>query len=255
MKPKLKKHKNKLSKLKIISNLHQTMKSKYSFIISILGLVILTSSISADGQEVPETKKFIKPDYNQIIKIVKDKNSNYYYPNLFKRYLEGDNSLTDMEKFYTYYGYITNDNYEPYALSEYEDSLHILINLDSLTTADTKRALFYLNDILEQDPFNIQMLLSQAFMYKSLKMGNEAQKAINKMGIVMEALSLTGDAMSKKTAIFVINLHQEYDYIYVMGLDPQIQEQVSHFDHFTLLPNDNNIPEMYFDISAFIDKQ
>lgn len=229
------------------------MNAKYQFrtLVSVLLLTAVTLGTSAQDND---SKPLIKPNFKEIVKTVKDKKSPYYYPTLFKRYLDGDNTMTDMEKFYTYYGYLADDDYEPYGLSVYEDSLRSLMKLDSLSTADTKKALFYLDDILAQDPFDIQMLLNQAFMYKSLKMNTEAQKTFNKMSVVMSALIQTGDALSKKTAIYVINIHQEYDYMYAQGFDPQSQDLTGHYDHFILEPNEENISHMYFDISAFINK-
>jgi len=229
------------------------MNAKYKIWTPISVLCFTTIILGVSAQD-NNSRPYVKPNFKQIVKTVKDKSSAYYYPNLFKRYQDGDNMMTDLEQFYTYYGYISTEDYEPYALSVYEDSLRDLLKLDSLTSNDAKKALFYLDDILAQDPFNIQMLLNQAFMYKSLKMNTEAQKTFNKMGIVMGALLQTGDALSKKTAIYVINIQQEYDYIYAQGFDPQSQDVTGHYDHIVLAPNDENFTDMYFDISAFIGK-
>lgn len=64
----------------------------------LLYIVLLMMSLRAGAQA------FIPPDYKAIEAAVKDKNSAYYYPPLYQRFIANDTTLTADEYKYVYFG-------------------------------------------------------------------------------------------------------------------------------------------------------
>ena len=53
------------------------------------------------------------PVEEDIIRQTLDSESPYYYPNLMLRYQSGDDSMTEEDYHYLYYGYAYQDAYKP----------------------------------------------------------------------------------------------------------------------------------------------
>jgi hypothetical protein len=98
-------------------------------LISIFTIFIISNSFS---QEL----KFEKPNYKKISKEIKKKKSEFYYKNLFDRYLNGDTTFNLNEKRHLYYGFSFQDDYSPYGSSSYNDSLKVFYEKDTLTEFD-----------------------------------------------------------------------------------------------------------------------
>ncbi|MDD4697228.1 MAG: DUF4919 domain-containing protein, partial [Fermentimonas sp.] len=75
--------------------------------------------ISAQAQE----EFFDAPDFKQIERNTKEPASSFYYPNLMKRYMEGDTKLTLNEGRHLYFGYVFQQGYEPTDTSSYNNLL------------------------------------------------------------------------------------------------------------------------------------
>jgi tetratricopeptide (TPR) repeat protein len=193
---------------------------------------------------------FVKPDYDQIKQDIKDEQSNFYYPKLWDRYLLGDTTMTLEEKRCLYYGYVFNDNYSPYASASNTKEIHAILNSENPSSKEWENVVSLLNTALVTEPFNCKFLYYQIIAYEALNRPADMNRNFNKIRFISGALTSTGDGLSKETAIHVIRISNEYDYLFLNNLSRQSQALVNGgYDVLYLTPNEDGLEEMWFDVS------
>ena len=86
-----------------------------------------------------------------------DAQSAFYYPALMMRYNAGDETLTDEDYHYLYYGYAYRDEYKPLAVNPDLDKMLMLasgIDPDKPDRATLETMVSVGNDALKRDPFS-----------------------------------------------------------------------------------------------------
>ena len=78
------------------------------------------------------------PDEDMILDRTMDAQSAFYYPALMMRYNAGDETLTDEDYHYLYYGYAYRDEYKPLAVNPDLDKICLLYT--SPSPRDTERS-------------------------------------------------------------------------------------------------------------------
>lgn len=198
-------------------------------------------------------------DYKKIETASQDKNSSFYFPNLLKRYLVADSSLTNEEKRFLYFGYSYTKSYDKLDntdKTDYNDSVRMLVKKGKLEDADLKKLITFTGNLLKTDPLNMRMLNYQAYGYE--KTGQHAQSELNKkkIGIVADAIINTGDGKSVKTAFHVTNVRDEYDIIGLLGFEFGGSQSLveEHYDKMSIKENKYGINELYFNVYRSIEK-
>ncbi|WP_460544304.1 DUF4919 domain-containing protein, partial [Echinicola sediminis] len=88
-------------------------------------LIVLFCLLSLPG--FAQDWAFEKPDYDEIATNIRKQGTPLFYEALMQRFLEADSTFTLEEKRHLYYGYSFQEQYAPYAKSEFQDSLsHVL---------------------------------------------------------------------------------------------------------------------------------
>ena len=151
--------------------------------------------------------------------------------------------------YHLYYGYVFNEKYSPY--TSFSDSKKIIeiFNQDNISKEDWTK-LVSLTDVAQQvDPFSIRNIYYQKIAYEKLGKLNNAAINDQKMRCIVNAMRSTGDALSKETAIHVIAVHNEYDYMFFINVSMKSQALINGgFDLYDLQPNEDGIEELWFDI-------
>ena len=193
---------------------------------------------------------FVKPDYDRIKQNIEDKQSNFYYAKLWDKYQMGDVSMTLEEKQHLYYGYVFNDKYSPYASANNTEKIYAILNKQNPSDKEWENLVSLLNTALIVEPFCCRYLYYQTIAYNNLNKPFEANRIFAKIQIIEDALISTGDGLSKETAIHVIAVSNEYDYLFLNQLSRQSQALVSGlYDVLYLAPNETGLEEMWFDVS------
>jgi len=209
--------------------------------------------------EISWEYNFEKPDYKQIKSNIADKKSSFYYPKLWDRYQKGDSTLTLDEKRHLYYGYVFHKDYSPYASSYDQKQVNDILSKENPTEKEWEKLVALLNTALSSDPFSCRYLFYQYVAYKNLNQFDKADIAIKKLRNVADALSSTGDGLSKETAIHVISVSSEYDYLFLYDLSMNSQSLIDGgYDVLYLNPNKDGLEEMWFDVSQaliYLSKQ
>ena len=119
------------------------------------------------------------PDEDMILDRTMDAQSAFYYPALMMRYNAGDETLTDEDYHYLYYGYAYRDEYKPLAVNPDLDKMLMLasgIDPDKPDRATLETMVSVGNDALKRDPFSPKILNLMSFAYGALG-DNEQEKA------------------------------------------------------------------------------
>lgn len=129
------------------------------------------------------------PDYDQIEKAIYNQSSPFYYPDLFARYQNGDETLTAEDYRYLYYGYSFSPDYDPFNSSAQADSVVMLFEKNPDPGADEiKRLLKYCDEIMETDPFNPRNINLMTYAYGMLGDEEKERKSAYRFSMLMEAI-------------------------------------------------------------------
>jgi len=193
---------------------------------------------------------FEKPDYEQIKQNIENKQSNFYYSKLWARFQQGDSTMTSEEKRHLYYGYVFHKKYSPYSDAHDYKKVNTILNKEKPTKKEWKKLVSLLNTSLSAEPFSIQYLYYQGIAYDALKKSVAADKNFKKIRSIVDALISTGDGLSKETAIHVIAVSNEYDYLFLNNLSMRSQALINGgYDVLYLQSNEDDLEEMWFDIN------
>ena len=141
------------------------------------------------------------PDEEDIQNKTMDAESPFYYPSLMMRYNAGDETLTDEDYHYLYYGYAYQESYKPLDSNPDLDKLLLMASgLDPDKPAvETLEAMLYTGeDALARDPFS--------------------PKILNLMQGVIRAIRESGDALTQKTPRHILMFDHALDVMATEGL-------------------------------------
>lgn len=214
----------------------------------ILVISLLTISFHSEAQE------FIPISYGQIETEVKRKDSPFYYPNLFERYLKGDTTLTLTESRYVYYGFTTMPLYEPYGRFDKVELIHEILGKDSLSQTDYETMLSLTEEGLNKYPFELRLMSYHA--WAAGRLGNSELKAAmyNRIDQIFESIISSGDGASTETAFYVIDVAHEYALLEAFGFEYGGQQRlIGGVDELKLAQNEHEIEYLYFNVEASLN--
>ncbi len=217
-------------------------------LILLLSIYLITAPIFSQNQE------FKKPDYKKIQKTIKKKSSPFYYPELIKRFMTSDSSMSLEEKRHLYYGYTFNKNYSPYGNSNYNDSLRPLLQKEEHNYEELEKIVTLTDSLLEETPFDLRAINYHLYASDKLAKKESFNKRLNQFNVVVDAMLSSGDGLSKKTAYYVINTSHEYDLLTILGFEfGGNQSLIEHFDYLSVAENEAEIEGLYFDVSPCLN--
>lgn len=215
---------------------------KKTIFLSFLSLFIYTIY----GQEVKVDLDLIKK-----VAITED------YQSLMKRYQNNDTTLTLQDYTNLYYGQAFQKTYNGYSSHDSLSVLKKILNVqkDSL---NIQRASSCINKILIESPFEIQLMLTAAYLAEKTNQPDKAKKWIYKYNMLIKTLLNSGIGKTHETAIMVIKVSDEYAFTNAIGLQVTSQALVNKnnkaYDLLKVANNNLGVTELYFDISLFFGK-
>lgn len=197
---------------------------------------------------------FVKPDYEQIKLNIENKQSDLYYSKLWDKFQQGDSTMTLDEKRHLYYGYVFNENYSPYSSVRNAKEVNAILNKEEPTKNEWEELVSLLDASLSAEPFGCRHLYYQGIAYNALNKPVDTNKNIKKIQCIVNALTSTGDGLSKETAIHVIAVSNEYDYLFLNNLSMQMQSlENGGYDVLYLQPNEDGLEEIWFDVNQSLN--
>ena len=229
--------------------------------LSVAALFVMASCSTSKKTTIRKADAAISanaPDYKQIKKAVNSKGSEFYYPELLRRFEAADTTLTAEHMYYFYYGTATRPDYNPYQMSDY-DAIHKALTKETPGKEDWENAAKSIDEQLKSDPTNIRFHLYKHIVYSNLY-GPESEKTVgayNQVVMLLSAVTSTGDGRSKETAYHVISVVDEYGILDVFGLSPKMQSLVEDkgqsYDVMELEENKYGLESMYFNITVSME--
>lgn len=140
------------------------------------------------------------PVEEDIIRQTLDSESPYYYPNLMLRYQSGDDSMTEEDYHYLYYGYAYQDAYKPLnANSDMDKAILIAqtVDFENPTHESLEKLIAAVNDALVQDPFSPKLLNLLAFAYGALGDSKNEQINYNRMNSILATIEDSGNGLKE----------------------------------------------------------
>lgn len=200
-------------------------------------------------------KEYKSPQYGIIKQEIFDENSDYFYPNLVKKYLQGDSSLTIKHLRYLYYGFTFNPGFEPDKESRYRDQIMVYLRKEKLTDEELQKFISICEETLKDLPFDIRTLNILAFAYKMNNNIVMSDITTFKKDMILKAIESTGDGKTEKTAFHVIDRSHEYDLINEHGLRfaTESNTQDPRVEYLLVTQNEKGIRGYYFDISVIFE--
>jgi hypothetical protein len=195
-----------------------------------------------------------KPDYQRIEQATKNAASSFYYPKLFKRYLNNDTTLTQTDFHYLYYGFFFCDDKERFNPGYYKDSLDELYKKESLTDADKKKAIKYAKEDLKLSPFRLNDLNVLCTIY--YEMGDIANYSLYKYKFksIAQVIILTGDGRSITGGFHVLEVNDEYAIMSAFGLEVAGHKTIDNkCDYLEAKENSQGVKGLYFDVRQIFD--
>jgi len=194
--------------------------------------------------------EFEKPDYTAIEKAVSIEDSTLFYSKLMKRFAAGDPEMTLEEGRHLYYGYTFQDEYSPYGISEFSDSLQKIVKKESLSDADHDDLVRFGDEVLKQFPFDLRVMNYQLYALDLAKKTEAYKLKLWQMNFIYEVLLSSGNGLTKEDAFYVINTSNEYDLIPYLGLRfGGRQELIEHYDYLTIAENEVGVEGLFFDVT------
>jgi len=224
------------------------MKIKESIIL-ITALLLLSCTITAQEEE------FKAVNFKKLKKEIRKKKSDFYYPELFKRYIALDTSLTSEEFRYLYYGFTFNSDYSPYATPALQDSLLGYLSRDELLPAEYAVAARIGGELLKENPFKLRETFITALSFEMSGNTSLGSKYFNFYEKQVDAIMSSGDGLSTKTAFTVIYVQDEYEMLEVLGFKFSGQQYLLQggYDMLELEKNPYDIDALYFDVGRLFE--
>jgi hypothetical protein len=192
--------------------------------------------------------KFKRLDYKKIKRQIKKKNSDFYYPNLVKKYSRGLPMSID-EKRYFYYGFSLFKAYQPYKENKYYNKINSLIASKKYSTKSLQSLLNYVNLELADHPFDIKLLKIKIFVYKRLKDKSNYDITKKQIQVILDAIKSTGDG-AKHNPYVVVFISNQYDILKMLNLKPFTNRYINkNLEFVKVKENDKKIKGIYFDIT------
>ena len=154
------------------------------------------------------------PVEEDIVAKTSDPDSPFYYTSLMMRYNAGDETLTDEDYHYLYYGYAYRDEYKPLAVNPDLDKMLMLasgIDPDKPDRATLETMVSVGNDALKRDPFSPKILNLMSFAYGALGDKEQEKAWSDRMNGVIRTILGSGDGFTQKTPRHILMFDHALD--------------------------------------------
>lgn len=198
-------------------------------------------------------QKYLVPNEDDILARTLDVASPYYLDRLLGKYLTYDESLTDEEFYYLYYGFAYSELYRPLEPISAEDK--VLSIVEKIIGEPTEERMLELisaaQEVMERDPFSPKNLNFLAYAYGSVGDHENERKCFERMEGVIRAIERSGSGKRESSPMHVLMFSHAADLIYARGLDIKAREVISRSCEYIFLTErdeDGNLG-FYFDFS------
>lgn len=226
-----------------------------NWIFVICFLLLAENWVSARSHTDGDTVSVTVPDIEMVRQAVQDPESPYFYPRLIDRYFRRDTTLTTDDYRYLYLGYSFQDDYDPYRVSSYENSLDTLYQRNDLTSAECEKLIRYAGQVLADNPFDLRRMA--VMVYANMMLGNQTEVAFwqSRIHRLVDAIISTGDGRTPETAWYIIEPVHAYDLLNTLGVVAEAYEfEPPCYDYIQVYDLIGNARGFYFNVSRILEE-
>lgn len=161
------------------------------------------------------------PEEEDILARTMDAGSPYYYPSLMLRYNAGDDTLTDEDYHYLYYGYAYQEAYKPLEGNPEMDKLLLMasgLDPDRPNREVLETLLSVAEEARQHDPFSPKILNLMAFAYGALGDAKQEKACYERMNGVIRTILASGDGLTQHTPRHILMFDHAADVLSAEGL-------------------------------------
>ena len=178
------------------------------------------------------------PVEEDIVAKTSDPDSPFYYTSLMMRYNAGDETLTDEDYHYLYYGYAYQEEYKPLQTNPDLDRLLLLasgLDPDHPAVETLEEIVTTGQAALKRDPFSPKVLNLMAYAYGALGDKQQERAYFNRMNGVLRAINQSGDGLTQKSPRHILMFDHALDLLTAEGLSYDKARVVSRTVEFVPL--------------------
>lgn len=227
--------------------------------LSLIAAFLMLGPCAVTAQEVVDSTDnysfpCVEPVFDSIFSMVQDKKSQYYYPNLTKRFMRADTTLGLQELRCLYYGYPVQKNFDPYERNSDLRVARSIMDADDVSTDDFKRAYKILEEGLAKKPSDLTLaywkVIAAYYGY------GEGSKQLDDSRMQFQMLQYATASSGMGTAehpFFITTVGHSYTIMNIMGVRP-LKQMLLYLDNYTcdafpVVDEDNNEDTLYFEVS------
>ncbi len=182
--------------------------------ILVLLLTLTAVNMSARYKQLPPEK----PDLAAIEDSVLNPASRFYFPRLQERFEANDTVMTPKEYRYFYLGYMFQEDYDPYRMSQFNDSTEAILKKGgNITTKDAEAIIHYTEKALRDNPLDLRQM---SFLIHFLRQKGKTLRAKfweYRLANLLGAIMSTGSGLDQENAWYVVYPMHEYDLLQYLG--------------------------------------
>lgn len=189
---------------------------KKTIIIITLAIASVATLASATGSQRQKAKMEV-PDLEEIRHRVSDVNDDFYYPKLREMYQQNDTIMTAEQYRYFYLGYLFQEDFNPYRVSQFSAIPDSLSFKQNHTPQECDSIIKYAEMSLKDNPFDLKQMSFLIYALNTKKKHMRAKIWQYRLENILNTIKNTGTGESPDSAWYVISPEHEYALINAMN--------------------------------------
>ena len=222
----------------------------------ILAIIILLTAFATSAQGLSGLKRE-RPDLEKIKREITDRTSQYYYPRLMQEFLRND-TLMKIDKYrHLYFGYMFQEDYNPYRSSERALTYDATFSrAKKLTRQECDSVIAYAEQALADNPFNLGEMVMLINALRGKGKTNLANIWQYKLNYLLMAIVSSGTGLDEENAWFVIE--PQHEYVLLNMMDYSVADHVFYdpsYEYITVVDSrGNDKGGFYFNIGPLLEE-
>lgn len=204
-----------------------------------------------------ERKVELKPvDFDRVKKVSQDPRSRYYFPRLEKLYRSNTDTTMNLEDFRNlYYGYMFQEDYNPYRESQYSNKVEQLYYKKPHLRAECDSIEKYARLSLDDNIFDFDQMQFYIYILKEKKKYASAAVRSNKLERLIAAIISSGKGTKEEPWVVICPAH-EYNIVNFLGFVATNHQEVDGcLDYITVEHKEGSkVQGFYFDIGHMLQE-
>ncbi len=219
------------------------MKKIYSLICL---LTIASSFLHAATKE-----RFRVPDFDKIKQESLDGNSKFNFEKLYSRFAENDTTMTGREYQTLYFGYMFQEDYDPFRnIDVPKDIAELQTRIGKLTKKEARRVADFCKYAIANDPFDLLQRHYYAQVMEQMGKYNTAVVQFAHLRKLVHTICSTGDG-SEENPWYVISADNEYALLNMLNYTAidHSTEANETIDIITVMDRNRQTKRLYFNVA------